>query len=1660
MKKPARLVASLAAAALLFTFPSAAAAAEVVWIEGEAPATNPKPDIFKAQGVERPKFLSGSQWLMGVVEAGAAAQTVPDSGLQFSYPFKAVAAGSKEIWARIGFEFARAPFEWRVNAGEWKKVAPEELTSDLYEVGFFNEVAWLKLGDTALASGDHKIEFRLLPFKNSKGEPQRIIFALDAVAIADGKFSPNGKFQPGREWREDVDLAAEKQVFQLPAKSSDNAAQTELKLAGLWQIARYDEQIPGETAAPIQGFPENPVWKGISVPGDKGIERPDMMFAHRVWYRAKVEIPADRQGSSFYVVFPSNSLNTTLVVNGQFIGFDKNPLARLQFDITKAIKPGINEIAVGIKDVWYGRFNDPKDPMVLRKTWNYPASFLSAGWQSFVYPVWNQKASGILGTPVLVAAGAAYAADVFVKPSVARKELGLEVTLKNPGANPVSGELVAEAVNDKTGTVEFTAPAQPFTLAPGTEQILDFAPKWETPKLWWPDDPNCYRLRTTVKVGGKPVDVKETLFGFREWTSEGIAFKLNGVRWQGFSEGGLGASSPEEFLQKFHDPKINYGFGRVWQTGYTWMGKELGVALEQLDRGGAVLRRSGYLDGQAIGNHPDYLPELGRNWLDHLAAWMKGERNHPSIAIWSIENEMNFITARNLGRLDVFEPILDQANEVAKKVDPTRPVMIDGGGATRANTLPIHGDHYSTKAYGNYPQLAYEANADQKPWTWDQTRPKFIGEELFAAGVNPSYAYFGGEQVFQGKAGNRPAVGIAMQVLSEGYRWFGVTACDFWQGPSDSDGSQYNSWSPRAVFVRQWDYTFGSGVKAKRTLGIFNNTRFPDPLTLTWTLTVGGKEVAKNKSEHTVAPGLDKKFDIELPIPVVKVRAEGQLVLTLSVGGKEIFRSVKAVSVIPSALARAKTKAGQLFVYDPTGKVTPTLTAQKIAFTPLDSLTPPPVPGKTWLVGPDALTAVDSTSSAFGAYALTGGRVVILEQATPLKFQGLNPAVISSQTNLGRVAFTEDASHPLLRGLKDKDFFTWEPGEVVYKNTYLKPESGARSLVQCNEALVNSALLIIPVGDGVITLSQLVVGEKLATNAVAQTLLVNAIDFSAGYKLEFQKTVAAADPGLLKVLDGINLQYAKAADPLAALAAGKVAVISATPANLKLLADSADKVKAFNKAGGWIVLNGLTPEGLADFNKLVGFEHMIRPFQRERVTLANPRNRWVAGVSLSDVALSSSERLFSFQEGTFVASDTFTYIVDIEDVTAFGKWNNDVYNRFGGGFVQADGWKYVLNHPASDAPYVLTFTKPQEIVSWSWDGNTNYDATSRVDLIPDGNESAKRTFDVREDGEASTMQVEPSLTATSLAIRHATHATTPAKQQNGITLVGLDNLQFFAKRPAGFHERVKPMLNIGGMVEYPQGKGGIILANLLFKETEEVPVNFNKKRTVLTTLLRNLGSPFGGGKTVIAGANLEYAVIPIDKQANQFRTDRGWFGDKAFTMADLPTDEQNLAGVKYNIFEFKTSPVPTCIMLGAPGIPNNPTTEVKGIPINTKADALFFLHTARIDQKMTREEIAAGTKFEMLRYVVHYKDGTEEIIPIYSESDIGDYKVKTATPLPGAQLAWTKPYAGTEFSAAVYSKQWTNPRPDVEMKSVDMVYGPAKRGVPALIAISAARTIK
>lgn len=1659
-----------------------------VWIEAEQPGPGSFP--IKPADAARPDWLSGGKWLFLSIDAKDVEKKLPDGAALFRYPFETQSEGAYEVWHRAGMEYVRSKFDWRIDGGAWMTISPRDpkfQTADLMELSTWNEVGWFKMGDRNLKKGEHLLEIRVPIQKDAKGATDRILYASDCFCLSAGRFHPHSRFKPGEADHDATDEKAAKQLFNLPAPTAAGE-RSSVSLEGLWEVCRYDEALPGPVAEPIAGLPDAPRWKAITVPGDKNA-KPELLFAHRLWYRCRVEVPASLAGRSFVLTFPQNSLNTTVVVNGAPCGFAKHPYVHFDIDITKGIKAGeINEILVGIRDYWYGYSASPTNPMKLREKFNLPPDFARMGFQDLAYPLWGSQQSGILVTPILSVCGSAYSSDVFVKPSTLDKRLAVDVTVANPSGKDAAGEIICEALDPKTGAVAKALPPFPFTLAKGKEQTVEVAGKWGDPILWWPDAPHLYNLRTTIKVDGQPIDVRHTTFGFREWGTDGKHFTLNGVRWRGWNTSTMNGSTPEEWLANYRSSnQTTMRMCGATQGGpKPFFGMNPDEALDWMDRNGIPVRRCGILDGEAIGsmaieNDPelkklyksDIKMDLMDNWVEQMAAQVKGERNHPSIQIWSIENEWLFINCINLygGLMDQFESQMLRCTKAVRAIDPTRPVMTDGGGANKDQSMPVHGNHYvaleNPGGMTAYPGLAYQPNPQgggRGRWLWDEKRPRYIGEDFFFTGNHPELATIGGEAATTGKSSTLKACGLMLSVLQQGYRWAEYGAWDFYLGPGDADDSQWRYFAPRAALCREWNWTFLSGSLQKRTLGLFkrtiglfNDTHHSDPITFTWELNLDGRKFAGETKEYKVAPGMREVVEILLPIPfMLKERVEGELVLTLSVEGHEVFRDTKAISVLSPTSSAPNTDVTQIAVYDPAETIKDHLKYNAISFTPLNDLKALPDAAKVLLIGKDALDPAESTSSRLAAFASTGRAVIVLEQKNPLRFQAL-PAEMESTFEDGRVGFAEDLGHPVFRNLKDKDFFTWGRDELLYKNAYRKPTRGARSLLQCGDTLRNSGLVEVPTGKGVMLLSQLLVEEKLAWNAASQQLLMNLIDYGIGYKQVFRpvSTSVASAPLLAKTLDAAGLKYTPAADPLAALTPSGIAVIHASPANLKLLAEHQEKVAEFTQSGGWIVLNGLTPEGLLSYNQLVSWDHVIRPFKRERVTLPTARRPVMAGITGGDVAMYSSKPIFDWTAGNYVVDDEFTFIVDHDEIAPFCRSPFFAYDNIVNGFTNADGWPLIINFPLNKdrSPYDVEINFPREetVNEFTWIGNTNYWPQTKLALIFDGDMKDVRSYEVKPNGDPQVLPVNPPRKAKKMTLRIAGWQEVPGKGP----LIGIDNIYINVQRPPKFYERVKPLLNVGGMMEYPRGKGGIVLCNLNFKASEEVPVNADKKRAILAAVLRNLNAPFAG-RTVIAGANLEYKPIDLSKHATAFRDEKGWYGDKKFTFRDLPTGKQTMAGVPYDVYGFATSPVPTVVMLDGQGVPGKLPVEVKGIPVNSKADALFFLMAGRIDKRRNPDEVKKGVKFELARFALHYADGKTEEAPIYAEIQVEDYRQKNPAAVAGAQLAWTRLYEGTDQSAAAYSIQWTNPHPELELKTIDLLPGRDKAGVPALLALTAA----
>ncbi len=1653
---PCLLPVVLAGSALTLQAPPLA------WVEGESFAeASVKPMV---SGWGNRAVLSRGEW----AQISTDDRNAPPATIR--YEFDAPAAGRNEIWARIGYEFARSPFRWRLDGGTWTDVAPEVLTTDLMPMDRWVEVAWLKLGEAELGAGRHRIEFEVRQRKNDRGENSGLLFALDALAVTPGPFRPNGPRKPGEATPSEEDRKAAETVFEVAAAKPGE--RSTVRLEGLWEIARADEQLPGPVAEPMRDLPTEAFWTAIPVPSDRNVSRPDLMFAHRLWYRTRFRLPAGYAGGSVLLRFPLNNLNTTVVVNGQLCGFQKDPLVPFLVDATKAARPGVNELIVGIRDAWYGYSANPNDPMKLRRKFNLPLDVVKGGFQDLAYPIWNSFYSGILETPVLTLTGPAYAEDVFVKPKVSEGVVEAEVTVRGGPAqvrcdvvDPISGQILAPL----------------GTVPTGEGGVAVVSGRWENPRLWWPDDPQMVVLRTTVMQNGQPVDRVDTEFGYREWTVQGVHWYLNGVRWKGWAELTQG-ETPEEWLANYRRSGQRFmRLAGIAQNGsYRWKGMPIEEALRWFDRNGVVVRRSGILDGEVIGYMPveqdpdlrklygsEIKVELLRNWQDQMAAQVRAERNHPSIHVWSLENEFLYINTLNLwGHLmDEFEREVLRAGEAVRKLDPTRLWMVDGGGAAKNNSFPVHGDHYVfTNNPSDYPALAFSAfprGGGRGRWEWDQKRPRYLGEDFYAAGINPAdYAWIQGEEAFNGKAAAQKGIALIQRMLTEGYRWGDHYAFwHFWVGHEGEQYGKYVSNAERAVFCREMDWSFGSGQKVARTLRVFNDTRHADPMVLETELSVGGRTLERTTRELKVAPGSHERLKVEWAVPQVSARTEGAWLLRLKVGGKTVFEDRKPLAVMPSSSLldpklRSALPKGSLAVWDPSGRILGWVRAHG-----LDPIVAngPKVPAgvRVLVVGPNALDEAASLRSDLAALALTGVRVVVLEQSHPLRVQGL-PIPVESTDRRGAFAFVENPTHPVMDGLKDADLTAWPADGWTFERAYAKPTQGARSLVQAHARLRYSPLLEVPVGESLMLLCQLKVGANLG-QAPASRLLANLLLHAATYKKTAVPVVVYAGPNeqLRKAVSATGVVFTEAKTVAEAIrpAARRIAVVSADAATLRTLAGMKADLTAFFGVGGTLLLNGLTPEGADAYSSVVGVPHLVRPFRRERTGWNLPRDPLAVGIGTGEIAMLSSERLFEWTSDMWIADDVFHAVVDVRDVAPFGVPAG--FENVVNGMVSADGWKYIYSFVMPDMKPELEFrfARPFPFEAIEWTGNGFYHLVSKIELVFDGKD--RLTFDVQPNTEPQLLRFDQPKTASRVLLRIADWVRVPSASQN---VVGIDNVRLFVRRDPSVWSKVHPVDATGGIVRYEIGKGQVVLCNLLFKDSESVPENATKKRNILAGVLRNLGAAFGGERTVVAGAaGNRYVSVDLSKHANQFRNQRGWFGDQSRTFADFPAGRQVLGGVPFEVYAFATSPVPECVMLGGPGVPNNLPEKVEGIPVGRTAAALFFVHTARIDRWPNDDERRRGVEFEVARYRVRYADGQSVEIPLVLGRNIGPYVSRNPEALKEAAVAWSKAFSEwPEEKAVAYLYQWNNPRPGVAIQSIDLFYGSQERvGVPALLAITA-----
>ncbi|MCY2687533.1 beta-galactosidase GalB [Salinimicrobium sp. TH3] len=398
----------------------------------------------------------------------------------------------------------------------------------------------------------------------------------------------------------------------------------------------HDWSIEGEFS------PEHPAGVGGgALPGGLG------------WYKKNFTLEESDSTNLTAVTFDGIYQNSEVWINGNYLGNRPNGYIGFQYDLT----PYLN----------YG--NEPNEILVKVDNSDQPNSRWYSG--SGIYRnVWLEQTDQ-LHVPLW---------GTFVTtPEVSRDSalVQVEVKLVNKYSGVKNGILETslfykdQEVNSAASEFEI----QVQDTSEVTQQI-----KVVQPNLWSVDDPQLYSAVTRIKVDGKIVDQYTTQFGIRDFRfdlEEG--FLLNGeqVKIKGVNNhhdlGPLGAAVNKRAIERQLEIMKEMGVNGI-RTAHNPPAPEL---LELTDKMGFIVMDESFDIWERAKTESDY-SNYWEEWHERdMRDMILRDRNHPSVFIWSIGNEVPEQWSERgaeIGR---------ELARITKEVDPTRPV-------TAGMNPPIH----------------------------------------------------------------------------------------------------------------------------------------------------------------------------------------------------------------------------------------------------------------------------------------------------------------------------------------------------------------------------------------------------------------------------------------------------------------------------------------------------------------------------------------------------------------------------------------------------------------------------------------------------------------------------------------------------------------------------------------------------------------------------------------------------------------------------------------------------------------------------------------------------------------------------------------------------------------------------------------------------------
>ena len=381
-------------------------------------------------------------------------------------------------------------------------------------------------------------------------------------------------------------------------------------------------------------------WRQVNVPHDWSSEGPfSAEYASGTgyapggigWYRKHFRPGQNEQGRPAAIEFDGVYDCSEVWVNGHFVGGRPSGFIGFQFDLTPYLNRdgGDNVVAVRVD---HSRFADSRF---------YTGSGI---YRNVRLVVTDKLRIARWGTSVTTP-------KINSDSAVVR----IETTIENnfAGAKKISlqSDLVAP-----DGKIAGTSAASK-SMAGDSVQALVQEIKISRPQLWSPGSPQLYTLKSRVKSGGTVVDETETPFGIRTAAFDadkgfflnGVPTKLKGVCLH-HDAGSLGAAVPDKVLERRLKLLKEIGANAI-RTSHNPPAPEL---LDLCDRLGFLVMDeafdeftpaknkwvAGLNDGEP--SRSGYAEWFAQWSVADISDMVRRDRNHPSVILWSIGNEMDF----------------------------------------------------------------------------------------------------------------------------------------------------------------------------------------------------------------------------------------------------------------------------------------------------------------------------------------------------------------------------------------------------------------------------------------------------------------------------------------------------------------------------------------------------------------------------------------------------------------------------------------------------------------------------------------------------------------------------------------------------------------------------------------------------------------------------------------------------------------------------------------------------------------------------------------------------------------------------------------------------------------------------------------------------------